>query len=252
MLNFRNVNILFIGLLIAGIACGISFWLYVVLGFLYSLILFYGCYYIGSNFFLPVICSANTTEKVIAISFDDGPHEYTPKILQILQDNDVKAAFFCIGNRISGNEVILQQIHTDEHIIGNHSFSHHFWFDMFGSKKMLAEMQLMDSEVKSVTGKTPTLFRPPYGVINPNLKKAIIKGNYTPIGWNVRSMDTVIKDESKLLNKIIAQIKPGAVFLFHDTSLATIAILPAFIKQVKANGYRIVRLDQMLNIQAYA
>ena len=113
-------------------------------------------------------------------------------------------------------------------------------------------MQQMDKAVYNTTGLIPRLFRPPYGVINPNLKKAIINGNYLPIGWNVRSMDTVINDEAKLLNKVLSKVKPGAVLLFHDTSAATIAMLPAFINEVKARGYKLVRLDKMLNLQPYA
>ncbi|HMG07217.1 MAG TPA: hypothetical protein VK609_01845, partial [Mucilaginibacter sp.] len=80
---------------------------------------------------------------------------------------------------------------------------------------------------------------------------AIVKGGCVPVGWSVRSMDTVIKDTDKLLNKVMNRIDPGTVFLFHDTSAATISALPMFIEQVKAQGYQIVRLDKMLNLQAY-
>ena len=98
----------------------------------------------------------------------------------------------------------------------------------------------------------PKLFRPPYGVTNPNLKKAIIKGNYTPVGWSVRSMDTVIRNEKKLLDKVKRSLKPGAVFLFHDTSKTTVNILPGFIREVKNNGYHIVPLDKLLHLVPYA
>jgi len=257
MLNFRNTNILFTVLLILAIAFhilhGISFWMYPLLGFVYSLVLFYGCYYVGSNFFIPVICFSPTDKKIIALSFDDGPAtNYTPEILAILEAEAVKAAFFCIGNRIAGNEQLLRRLHEEGHVIGNHSYSHHFWFDMFSSRKMLADLKNMDSAMSAVTGLRPRLFRPPYGVINPNLKKAILNGHYTPIGWNIRSLDTVIKDEDKLLKKINKAIKPGAIVLFHDTSRTTLAILPTFIRQVKEHGYEIVRLDKMLNLHPYA
>ena len=116
---------------------------------------------------------------------------------------------------------------------------------------MYADLQEMDSITKEATGLTPRLFRPPYGVTNPNLKKAILRGNYIPVGWSIRSMDTVIKDEKKLLYKITKAVKPGAIILFHDTSRTTIAILPAFISYVKAQGYEIIRLDKMLNLEAY-
>ncbi|HQW85306.1 MAG TPA: polysaccharide deacetylase family protein [Ferruginibacter sp.] len=225
---------------------------YFLLIIAYSLIVFWGCIHVGSGFFIPVICKAETDKKEIAISFDDGPAiNHTAEILSVLKNEEVKATFFCIGNRIAGNENILKQIHNQGHIIGNHSYSHHFWFDMYGAKKMQDDMQQMDIEMKKVLGFKPKLFRPPYGVTNPNVKKAIIKGGYTPVGWSLRSMDTVIKDENKLFDKISRGISPGAIFLFHDTCKITLHVLPRFIKEVKKKGYNIVPLDKLLALQAY-
>lgn len=257
MLNFRNTNIFIIALLAILIGVHIKYGMpiiaYCLLMLAYSLIVFWGCYYVCSGFFLKIPCRADTGKKEIAISFDDGPQEnYTPQILQVLQQENVPATFFCIGNRIAGNEAVLKQIQADGHIIGNHSYSHHFWFDMYGSKKMLDDLRKMDTELKRVTGLQPRLFRPPYGVTNPNLARAIKKGGYTPVGWSVRSMDTVIQDEKKLLDKICSGIKPGAVFLFHDTSKATLAVLPKFIQEVKIRGYHIIPLDKLLALQSYA
>jgi peptidoglycan-N-acetylglucosamine deacetylase len=257
MLNFRNTNIFFVLLLLLLIGLhikyGLPWFIYPLLFVAYSLIVFYGCYYVGSNFFIKIICAAATTKKEIAISFDDGPAtNYTPEILQLLKTENVKATFFCIGSRIGGNENILRQIKEEGHIIGNHSYSHHFWFDMFSAKKMQDDLQQMDEEMKRVTGLRPKLFRPPYGVTNPNLKKAIVNGGYTPVGWSVRSMDTVIKDGEKLLAKINAGLKPGAVFLFHDTSKTTLEVLPQFIQEVKNKGYQIIALDKLLLLKPYA
>ncbi|MFT3826147.1 MAG: polysaccharide deacetylase family protein [Chitinophagaceae bacterium] len=257
MLNFRNTSIVVVLLLAALIICDIQFtlsaWWYVLLAFLYSLILFYGSYYVGSNFYIPITCSADITVKQIAISFDDGPMEaYTPAVLNILKEFDVPAAFFCIGHRIPGREALLRQLHAEGHLIGNHSYSHHALFDLFSAAKMQQDLQQMDNTMEAATGLKPLLFRPPYGVTNPNLAKAIRKGGYTPIGWNIRSLDTVIKDEQQLLEKVTKSIKPGAIVLFHDTSKTTLAILPSFIRYVTAQGYSIVRLDKMLNLNPYA
>lgn len=257
MLNFRNTNIFFIALLAILIGVHVKYnlpvFVYCLLFIAWSLIVFWGCYYVGSNFFIKIICKATTGKKEIAISFDDGPAEnYTGAILEILKAEQVKATFFCIGNRIAGNEVALKQIHTDGHIIGNHSYSHHFWFDMYPAKKMQEDLQQMDAELQRVTGLKPRLFRPPYGVTNPNLAKAIKSGSYTPVGWSVRSMDTVIKDGKELSGKINKGIKPGAVFLFHDTSKTTLSILPEFIREVKNRGYSIIPLDKLLALQPYA
>ena len=257
MLNFRNTNIFFILLLaiLVGlyIQYGLPVYVLCLLPVAYSLIVFWGCYYVGSNFFIKIICKAEIDRKEIAISFDDGPAvNYTKEILQVLNTENIKATFFCIGNRIAGNEDILNQINEAGHIIGNHSYSHHFWFDIYSAKKMQDDLKQMDKEMERVTGLKPKLFRPPYGVTNPNLKKAIIKGGYTPVGWSVRSMDTVIKDENKLLSKINTGIEPGAVFLFHDTSKTTLRVLPEFIKEVKKRGYNIIPLDKLLALQPYA
>jgi peptidoglycan/xylan/chitin deacetylase (PgdA/CDA1 family) len=257
MLNFRNTNIFFILLLAVLIGVhvqyGLPVYIYLLLFVTWSLIVFWGCYNVGSNFFIKIVCKAETDKKEIAISFDDGPAiNYTTEILQVLNNENIKATFFCIGNRIAGNESILKQIHADGHIIGNHSFSHHFWFDMYSAKKMQDDLKQMDAEMEKVIGLKPKLFRPPYGVTNPNLAKAIKKGGYTPVGWSVRSMDTVIKDEKKLISRINAGIAPGAVFLFHDTSKTTLNILPEFLQEVKKRGYNIVPLDKLLALQAYA
>lgn len=257
MLNFRNTNILFICLLVLSIAAdvkyGIPVYVYLILGAVYGLILFCGTYYVGSNFFIPIVCSLKTDRKIIAISFDDGPDpEQSPQILQLLKDHNAEATFFYIGNKIVGNEAILSRVDSEGHIIGNHTFTHHIWFDLFSFKKMAADIEMMSEAMSKVIGKRPKLFRPPYGVTNPNLKKTIIHGNFTPVGWSVRSLDTVIKNESRLLNKVTRRLKPGAVFLFHDTSKTTLAILPAFLDHVESKGYEIMRLDKMLDLQPYA
>jgi len=257
MLKFRNTNIFFIALLsiLIGVYVkyGMSVYIYPLLFVAWSSIVFWGCINVSSGFFIKIVCKADTDKKEIAISFDDGPAEnYTQQILAILKGEDVKATFFCIGNRIAGNEAILKQVKEEGHIIGNHSYSHHFWFDMYPAKKMQDDLEQMDAEMERVTGVKPKLFRPPYGVTNPNLAKAIKNGGYSPVGWSVRSLDTVAKDEQQLLNKINAGIKPGAVFLFHDTCKITLNVLPQFIQEVKKRGYNIIPLDKLLALQPYA
>ncbi len=256
MLNFKNTNIAFIiiVLMLGGIDLRyhIPFYIFILVAFIYSLVLFYGSYYVGSNFFMKVLCKANTQEKQIAISFDDGPaKKYTAEILQVLKANNVPAVFFCIGKNIAGNEDLLKQIKDEGHIIGNHSFSHHFWFDLFSTKKMLNDVGLMSETVRELVGVIPKLFRPPYGVTTPNMKTVMSKNGLTAIGWNIRSLDTVIKGEEKLLQKISNQLKPGSIILLHDTSKTTLAILPRFIELAKNKGYEFVRIDKLLNVSPY-
>lgn len=228
-------------------------WAYLLLSLPYTGLLVWGAMKVTSNFFMPVICAVNTSEKVMAITFDDGPlTQYTPEILDILRQYEAPAAFFCIGKNIAGKEALIRRIDAEGHVVGNHSFTHHFWFDMFGSKKMLAELKEMDQAVADIIGKKPRLFRPPYGVTNPNLRRAVKRGRYVAIGWNIRSLDTVIKEENELLQRIKPAIQPGAVLLLHDSMAVTAKTLPALLSYIKAQGYRVERIDQLLNIPAYA
>jgi peptidoglycan-N-acetylglucosamine deacetylase len=219
---------------------------------IYVSVLFCGSYFIRLGFFMKSICRADTVEKWMAISFDDGPAgKPTSRIMDILKENQVEAAFFCIGKNIQGNEEQISRMIKEGHIIGNHSFTHHFFFDLFGSGKMLDDLKKMSGEVKNLTGLSPRFFRPPYGVTNPNLKRAVFQGGYISIGWTVRSYDTVIKNGDRLLSKILNAIKPGSILLLHDTSETTIEILPDLLKGIRDKGYKIMRLDKMIQLDPY-
>lgn len=253
MLTHRNTNIALIALVAVSIWLAWPWWAYVLLFLAYSGALVWGAMQIQSGFFLKALCHADTSEKVVALTFDDGPlTAFTPQILDILKKEKAPAAFFCIGNRIAGHEAVLKRIDEEGHVIGNHSFSHHFWFDLFPAGKMLAELQQVDNAIAQVIGKRPRLFRPPYGVTNPNVRKAVKRGNYTAIGWNIRSLDTVAKQADELMTRITTKLKPGAVILLHDSMAITAEILPALIVRIREEGYTIKRIDQLLNIPAYA
>jgi len=171
--------------------------------------------------------------------------------LDILFKENVEAAFFCIGKNIAGNEALLRRMYSSGHLLGNHSFSHSNLFDLFSSKKMLADLQAMDMAMEKVIGRRPIFFRPPFGVTNPNLRKAVDAGEYITIGWSVRSLDTVIVNEKKLLDRV-RQIRPGDIILFHDRSETMLSILPEFIRKLKVQGFQIKRLDKLLNLAPYA
>lgn len=256
MINYPNTNRLFITLLIIAsgldVVYGLPAVIYLVLYLLYSALFFYGVFCIDAHFFVCSVCSKEAADgNEIAISFDDGPSDYTPEILQILNERGIKASFFCVGKQIESRAAVFQQIHRQGHLIGNHSYCHHLLFDFFSGNAMLDDLQRMDTVAEKLIGKRPGLFRPPFGVTVPWLARAVSKGGYISVGWSVRSKDTAINDESRLLAKVMKGLQPGAVYLFHDTSKTTLAILPEFIERATAGGYRIVRLDKMLNLTAY-
>jgi peptidoglycan/xylan/chitin deacetylase (PgdA/CDA1 family) len=219
---------------------------------IYVAVLFCGSYFIRWGFFLKSVCSAKTTEKIVALSFDDGPSgKKTERILDILGENKVEAAFFCIGKNITGNEILLKRMVREGHIIGNHSYSHDRFFDLFSSRKMLKDINEMSGVCKNATGLSPRFFRPPYGVTNPNLKKVVFRGGYISIGWSIRSFDTVSRNRDRLLAKIVSRLKPGAILLLHDTCEITTEVLPVILEGIREKGYKIIRLDKMINLNPY-
>ncbi len=149
------------------------------------------------------------------------------------------------------NEGILKRIINEGHIIGNHSNSHNSLFDLYSSKKMLNELELASQTCQDITGYYPRFFRPPYGVTNPNLKKAVLKGGFISIGWSIRSYDTVIGNEERLQTRILDRLKPGAILLLHDSSESTLKILPRLLKEIRNKGYKMIRLDKMINLNPY-
>jgi peptidoglycan-N-acetylglucosamine deacetylase len=219
---------------------------------IYVTVLFCGSYFIRMDFYMQSICSLKTDEKLVAITFDDGPDEYSSPILDILKENHAEAAFFLIGKKISGKDELINRLVREGHIIGNHSFSHHPLFDFFSSRRMLYDLEKMNEQVKKITGFTPRFFRPPYGVTNPHVKKAVLLGGFRSVGWSIRSYDTVIKNRQRLLNRIISGLKPGAILLLHDSSETTVSVLPDLLKAIREKGYEIARLDKMINQKPYA
>jgi len=211
----------------------------------------WGVFDIRLGYFIKTYSRLVTKEKKIAISFDDGPHEITPKILDVLQKYNCKASFFCIGNQIDSFPDVLKRIASEEHIVGNHSNSHSNFFGFFSTEKVLKELHLTNQKIEKIIGKKPTLFRPPFGVTNPSIARASKKLNFNVIGWNIRSLDTIIDSDSKLFERVKKKVRPGGVILFHDTSEKTVIVLERLLLFLQSENYQVVTVDKLLNLQAY-
>ncbi|MBL7882626.1 MAG: polysaccharide deacetylase family protein [Bacteroidia bacterium] len=256
MLTFKSTSLLFIlslalcGLLIYFFSIN-PFWLLLPI-LIFKLTIIYGSATIQSNFYLKAYNTGNTAKKHIAITFDDGPtKEFTPEILKVLAEYNAKASFYVIGKNILGNENLVQQIHQEGHLLGNHSFSHSFFIDFKSSKGFVEEINQTTDALEKIIGKRTTLFRPPYGVTTPNIATAVNKLKMHVIGWNVRSLDTTKDDAQTIVNRVTLQLKPGAIVLFHDTSKKTVNVLKQTLNFAKENGFKIVSIDELLNIKAY-
>ncbi len=257
MFTFRTTTITFFVFLfllnILGFAgFGIHYWHYLILIGIYVTVSVTLSFFIRSCFHLKAFSNGITTEKIISITFDDGPDtEYTNRILDVLKDAGITATFFCIGRKIDGNEELLKRMDNDGHLIGTHSYSHSNWFDFFPPRRMKKEFLRTEEKIIHITGKRPLMFRPPYGVINPMVKRALHGTGYHVIGFSNRAWDTVAKKEGKILSRITRSLKPGDIVLLHDTVQQNINVLKSFLDYLTQNGYQVVSLDKLLNIIPY-
>jgi len=230
----------------------VSLWWLVLPSVIFQLLIIYGSAIIQSNFHGPAYCCADVSEKLIALSFDDGPNQqYTPQVLSILAQYNAAATFFVIGKNVPGNEGVLQQIDAAGHSIGNHSYTHGFFVDFKNLQGFMDELNQTTATVFDIIGKRMKLFRPPYGVTTPSLVKATKLLDYSIIGWTIRSLDTTGDTVQTISRRVQNKIKPGAIILFHDTSDKTIQVLTQTLNFAQENGYKIVSVDRLLKIDAY-
>lgn len=221
--------------------------MYVFCFILFSATVVWGSFDIQLKYFINSITQKRTKIKEVALTFDDGPTEFTPKFLDILKKNNVKATFFCIGKQIEKFPETFQRIIAEGHIIGNHTYSHSNNTGFLSSPKMIEEIEKCDEVISKIGNIKTDLYRPPFGVTNPNIAKAISKTQKKSIGWNVRSLDTVMDNEKKIYNRIIKNLKPGSIILLHDTSEKTYLVLVELLLFLKRENYSTFTVDSMIN-----
>jgi len=207
MLSRKTINIAFgiLGILMitAVVLKLLPFWLLIFLTTIWLGITTYGVVTMKADYFLKSYSSnPHIKQKVVAITFDDGPDQNTLKVLAVLRKYNVKATFFCIGKQIETYPEIAKQIIADGHIIANHTYTHAKWIDIYGTKRFIQEIKNADAAIQAIVGKTSLFFRPPYGITNPNIARAIKMTKHYVIGWNKRSFDTIIPSERTILNRI--------------------------------------------------
>ena len=255
MSPFRITNIIFVVLLVlldVAYLGGVVEWGWLLAAIIiYIVLLVLGAVNIQWNFYLRSFNDADNN-KQIAITFDDGPSANTIAILDVLKRHNVQAAFFTIGKNAVLHPGIVKRWHDEGHVIGNHSYYHGFNFDWKSSRKMVAEIEQTNELITSLIGKEPLLFRPPYGVTNPNLARAVKRTGMHSVGWNLRSFDTRAKTPQRLLSRLLGQLEGGDIVLLHDTMPITAQILTEFIVQAQKKGFTFARVDQLLDIDAYA
>ncbi len=196
--------------------------------------------------------SINNSEKVIALTIDDGPWpETTEQMLDIFDQNNVKATFFWIGKSIENSPEIARLVVAKGHAIGNHTWNHPY--DQMDAVTAANEIDRTAKLIYETTGVKTTFFRPPGGVLNNGLAKYAKEQNYSVVMWSVTSADTDPRAQPEaFVNNVLKGAKPGAIVLMHDGGgdrSRTIKALPEIIAGLKKEGYRFVTIPQLLEMQ---
>ena len=184
-------------------------------------------------------------EKMVALTFDDGPDaKTTPQALDILKKYGVKATFFMLGQNVVSNPDIVKRVKNEGHQIGIHTWDHPVLtkLPMETVKKEIFDTQ---TAIYNVVGIKPTITRPPYGAINTTIQNAI---DQSFIMWNVDSLDWKTRNTKAIMQEV-AKTQPGSIILMHDIHQTSIDAIPSVIQYLQNNGYTLVTVDELLEGQ---
>jgi peptidoglycan-N-acetylglucosamine deacetylase len=192
----------------------------------------------------------------VAFTFDDGPDpNWTPQVLQVLKESGAQATFFLIGEKAKGHPELVRQIAADGHEIGNHTLTHSFfwWRSTLGYQHEILETNRI---LKSITGRSPSLFRPPRGLLGKNHKRFLAQAKLDPIFWSVNPKDWAVFRKRSLAERILKSIHRGAIILMHDSGnlvgtrggnrLGTIEALYEVLPLLKKQGWKFVTVSKLL------
>lgn len=194
---------------------------------------------------IPIYC-VDTEKKQVAISFDAAwGNEQTDTLLEILDKYNVKSTFFLVGDWVEKFPDSVKEISKRGHDIGNHSSTHPYMTKL-STTDMNTQIQGCNNKIKALTGKVPTLFRPPYGDYNNDVVKAVKSNNMYCIQWDVDSLDWKDPTPSQITLNVTKKLQNGSIVLLHNGAKNTPEALPMVIEGIKNAGYEIVLIKDLL------
>lgn len=183
----------------------------------------------------------------VALTFDDGPSSaYTPKVLDILRRHGARGTFFVLGNSARRCPSIVARAAAEGHEIGVHTWSH---INMARSStaKIDSEVSRTVDAIRSITGKTPAVMRPPYGATNASIVNHMYN-NYgmRSIMWDVDTRDWQRPGVSTVVSRAVNGAKPGSIILVHDIHASTLASIEGIVTGLQARGFKLVTVSELL------
>ena len=186
-----------------------------------------------------------TGNKVIALTFDDGPGPYTAHLLDVLDQYGAKATFFLIGSKVSSQANVVRSIHARGHQLGNHSWSHPE-LPKLPVDQIAGEIDRTNDAIKQATSVTPAILRPPYGAVNGVVLEQLRLRGMSSILWSVDTRDWADRNSDIVCSRAVAGARPGAIILMHDIHQTSVGAVPCILSALKQQGYSFVTVQGLL------
>ena len=195
----------------------------------------------------------------VALTFDDGPWPgTTDRVLDILAELDVKAAFFVIGRYVERHRELIGRIDREGHLIGNHTYDHLGLSFLRGAAFWRNQLDRTDAAIERAAGLRPRLYRPPLGM-KTWISSRVARANHTTVTWTRSAKDGLSTTSDRILARLVPHSRPGDILLLHDGvspqsnrhPSVTAAALPALLRGLRDRGLQPVRLDQLTGLTPY-
>lgn len=185
------------------------------------------------------------SNKIIALTLDDGPGDHEDDFIELFKKYDIKATFFYVGRYVEHRKDVVKRVFDAGHEVGNHSYSHPD-LTKLSSKEVLSEINDTDDAIENATGKRPLLLRPPYGAKN---SKVIELVKRPIICWNIDSMDWHLRpDTDKIVEKVLSEVFDGGILLFHSIYKSSYDAIARIIPKLLDDGYRFVTVSELYKL----
>jgi polysaccharide deacetylase family sporulation protein PdaB len=201
-----------------------------------------------------VFSNTETTQKVVALTFDDGPYPpYTEQVLDVLKEYHVPATFFVVGQNVEKYPELVKRIADEGHQIGNHTY-HHIDLLKANRKVIAEEIDNTSKAILSAAGISPHLMRPPHGFRDPVVMEMMAERNLKVVEWSVMSRDWTNPGVDAIVERTVKKVKNGSIILLHDgdgitsqaSRIQSVEAARRIIQILSAQGYKFVTVDEIL------
>ncbi|MFI0942021.1 polysaccharide deacetylase family protein [Streptomyces sp. NPDC021020] len=184
--------------------------------------------------------------KCIALTFDAGPSNNTPALLKVLDEKKVRVTFFLLGhNHVDKYPELVKQMGQNGNVLGNHTWTHRRLTDLKPAE-IRTELNHLDDEVEKLTGKRPTLMRPPQGRTDEKVSKVCKELGISQVLWSDTASDYATTDSALITKRILKDASRDGIIILHDLYKGTVPAVPGIIDALRAQGYTFVTVPELL------